>query len=62
MGMPAALLLRHLLSSLAFEVSTADPLIYGAAAVLMIATALAASYLPARRASRVDPWAAIRWE
>ena len=62
MGVPAALLLRHFLSSLAFEVSTADPLIYGGAAVLMIVTALAASYLPARRASRVDPGVAIRWE
>lgn len=61
-GIAGSLALRGFLASLAFEVSTADPFIYGGAVLLMILAALLACYLPARRASRVDPLVALRWE
>jgi putative ABC transport system permease protein len=61
-GLAGALALRFVLATLVFEVSTADPSIYSAAAAMMIAAALVACYLPASRASRVDPLRAIRWE
>jgi len=61
-GLVCAFVLRSVLAALAFGVSTADPLIYGGAALLITATALLASYLPARRASRIEPLAALRWE
>ncbi|MGH9665829.1 MAG: hypothetical protein ACRD9L_15490, partial [Bryobacteraceae bacterium] len=61
-GLAGAFTLRRVLSSLVFEVGTADPLIYGGVALLMLVVALAACYLPARRASRVDPNIALRWE
>ena len=61
-GLAGAFALRRFLSGLTFDVSTADPLIYSGAALLMIFAALLACYLPARRASRVDPLIALRWE
>jgi len=62
MGLMSAFLLRRHLASLVFNVSPSDPLIYAGVAALMIAGALAACYIPARRASRVDPLIALRWE
>ena len=62
LGLTAAFLLRRSLAGLVFDVSPSDPLIYTGAAALMLAVALAACYIPARRASRVDPWIALRWE
>jgi putative ABC transport system permease protein len=62
LGIGGALALRRVLSGLVFEVSTADPLIYGAVALLMLGVALLACYVPARRAARVDPLIALRWE
>jgi ABC-type antimicrobial peptide transport system permease subunit len=62
LGLAAAFIMRAAIASLAFQVSTADPLVYAAAAAVMITTAMLACYLPARRASRVDPASAIRWE
>jgi len=62
LGIAGALALRRFLATLVFDVSTADPLIYGSAAALMIAVALLACYFPARRASRVDPLIALRCE
>jgi ABC-type antimicrobial peptide transport system permease subunit len=49
-------------ASLVFGVSTSEPAIYAIAGTLMAAVALAACYFPARRASRVDPAVALRWE
>jgi predicted permease len=59
-GIAGAVALRRVLATLVFDESTADPLIYGAVAALMLAAALMACYLPARRASRIDPLAALR--
>jgi putative ABC transport system permease protein len=61
-GIGGAFALRRILSGLVFEVSTADPLIYGAVAMVMLAVALMACYVPARRAAQVDPLIALRWE
>jgi len=58
----SALALNRFLASLVFEVSPSDPTTYVLAAVLMIAVALAACYIPASRAARVDPMLALRWE
>jgi predicted permease len=61
-GLAGAFVLRRFLASLVFDVSPSDPLIYAGVATLMLAVALAACYLPARRATRVDPLHALRWE
>jgi predicted permease len=61
-GMVAAALLTRTMSALLFGVSAYDPVTYGAVAVALGGTAVIASYLPARRASRIDPAEALRWE
>ena len=61
-GLAGAFALRRVLASLVFDVSPSDPAIYAGVAALLLAAALLASYLPARRASRVDPSVALRWE
>jgi ABC-type lipoprotein release transport system permease subunit len=50
------------MQALLFEVSPTDPRTFGAVSVLLVAVALLASYLPARRAAAVDPVEAIRAE
>jgi hypothetical protein len=62
LGLLAALLFSRLLTSLLFGVRPADPLTYGAVALVLLALTLAASYAPARRAARVDPIGAHRSE
>jgi len=62
LGLPAALALSRLMAGLLYGVSPGDPLTLGLAALLMFAVAAAAAYLPARRASRVDPMLALRSE
>jgi putative ABC transport system permease protein len=61
-GTAGALAMRRVLESMVFEVSTGDPIIYGGVAIAMLAVALAACYVPARRATRVDPLVALRTE
>src|SRR5437762_433786 len=61
-GVSGALLLTHVLSSLLYEVSAHDPLTFSGVAALLMLVALAASYIPARRAMKVDPIVALRYE
>jgi len=62
LGIPAALAAARLLASQLFGVSAADPFAIGMATLLLLAVAAAASCLPARRAARVDPLVALRYE
>lgn len=62
LGAAGAFGLARLLESLVFDVSTADPVTFIAMALLLGITGLAACWLPARRASRIDPVEAIRTE
>ena len=61
-GFVLALALSRLLSSLLFEVSATDPVVFVAITLLLVAVSAAAGLLPARRATRVDPMIAIRAE
>jgi putative ABC transport system permease protein len=61
-GVLAALVLARWISTLLYEVSPLDPLIFAGAAILLLCVALVACFLPARRAMRVDPMAALRFE
>ena len=62
LGMLLALGTARLLSSVVYEVSATDPLVFVATPILLMAVALVACYLPARRAARIDPMVALRWE
>jgi predicted permease len=62
LGLLSALAVTRTLSSLLFEVGARDPWTFGAVAVVLGVVALMASYLPARRASRLDPVLALRAE
>ncbi len=59
-GTIAALYLTRLLKGLVYGVSTTDPIAFGAVVALLMAVALVASFVPARRASRVDPMTVLR--
>jgi putative ABC transport system permease protein len=61
-GVIAALSLTRLMRGLLFEVSPIDPLTFASVALLLILVALLACYIPARRATRVDPMIALRHE
>lgn len=61
-GLGAAFGLTRLMASLLFEVKPTDPPTFAAVTLILIATAWAASWIPARKAARVDPLVALRHE
>jgi ABC-type antimicrobial peptide transport system permease subunit len=62
LGVVGALFAARFLESLLYEVAPRDPMTLAVIAALLIGVALVASYLPARRASRIDPFVALRTE
>lgn len=62
LGLAGAFALTRLMSALLFEISTTDPLTFAGVALCVILAALLACYIPARRAMKVDPLIALRYE
>jgi len=60
LGLIGAALISRSMTSLLFNVRPTDPRAYAGVSILLIAVAMLASYLPARRASRIDPLVALR--
>jgi putative ABC transport system permease protein len=62
LGLAAALTLARVMRTMVFQVSTTDPMVFGAIAMLLLATAACAAWIPARRAARLDPLVTLRAE
>jgi putative ABC transport system permease protein len=62
LGIVAALALTRLLRAELFEISPLDPVTYAVTPVVLMSVAALAAFVPARRATRVDPAIALRWE
>jgi putative ABC transport system permease protein len=61
-GIASGLLLAHFMSTMLFGISSSDPVTYAGVAILLLAVASVACYIPARSATKVDPITALRYE
>ena len=62
LGVTGSFFVTRLMSGMLFQVKASDPAVYVMVAILLAVVALVASYIPARRAARIDPLIAIRQE